>query len=41
VPKFYQAALQKTGGNAEKAARLLGIKPHTFRARLRKLGIEL
>ena len=40
VPKYYKAALQKTGGNAEKAARLLGLKPHTFRARLRKLGIE-
>ncbi|MFH2026865.1 MAG: sigma-54 dependent transcriptional regulator [bacterium] len=40
VLKFYHAALKKTGGNAEKAAQLLGIKPHTFRARLRKLGIE-
>jgi two-component system response regulator PilR (NtrC family) len=37
IPKYYQAALKKTGGNAEKAAILLGLKPHTFRARLKSL----
>lgn len=37
LPKYYDAALKKTGGNAEKAACLLGLKPHTFRARLKAL----
>lgn len=41
VPQYYKVALEKTNGNAEQAANLLGIKPHTFRARLRKLDIEL
>ncbi|MDM8548727.1 sigma-54 dependent transcriptional regulator [Desulfobacterales bacterium HSG2] len=36
--QYYDAALEKTGKNAEQAAKLLGLKPHTFRARLRKLG---
>ncbi len=36
VPSFYKAALEKTKGNAAQAARLLGIEPHTFRARLKK-----
>lgn len=35
IPAYYEAALKKTGGNAESAAKLLGIKPHTFRARLK------
>lgn len=35
IPQYYQAALKKVGGNAAKAARLLGVKPHTFRARLK------
>ncbi len=39
VPQYYKVALEKTNGNAEQAANLLGIKPHTFRARLRKLGL--
>ncbi|MDM8521964.1 sigma-54 dependent transcriptional regulator [Desulfococcaceae bacterium HSG8] len=37
LPKYYEAALEKTGGNAGQAARLLGLEPHTFRARLKKL----
>lgn len=37
LPLYYNAALEKTGGNAEKAALLLGLAPHTFRARIRKL----
>jgi transcriptional regulator with GAF, ATPase, and Fis domain len=36
VPAFYRAALRKTNGNAAQAARLLGLEPHTFRARLNK-----
>ena len=36
IPKYYQAALKKTNGNAAQAARLLGFEPHTFRARLKK-----
>ncbi len=39
VPRYYKAALEKAGGNQAKAAKLLGLAPHTFRARLRKLGI--
>jgi len=37
LPAYYEAALQKTHGNAERAAHLLGLEPHTFRARLRNL----
>ncbi len=37
IPAYMRAALAKTGDNAAAAARLLGMKPHTFRARLRKL----
>ena len=37
LPQYYQAALEKTNGNAEQAARLLKLEPHTFRARLKKL----
>jgi transcriptional regulator with GAF, ATPase, and Fis domain len=38
-----EAALAATGGRIEGrhgAARVLGINPHTLRARMRKLGIE-
>ncbi len=38
IPKYYEAALGKTGGNRAQAAGLLKIGPHTFRARLKKLG---
>ncbi len=38
VPKkYYEAALKKANGNATQAARLLGLEPHTFRARLKKV----
>lgn len=37
IPLYYRAALAKADNNAEKAAELLGLKPHTFRARLRRL----
>ncbi|MGE0084503.1 MAG: RNA repair transcriptional activator RtcR family protein [Desulfococcaceae bacterium] len=37
LPKYYDAALKKCGGNQTKAAKLLGLEPHTFRARLRNL----
>ncbi len=37
LPKYYKAALKKCGGNKAKAAKLLGLEPHTFRARLRSL----
>ena len=37
IPAYYRGALKKTNGNATKAAKLLGLKPHTFRKRLRKL----
>jgi len=40
VPKYYKAAIEKAEGNKAKAAELLGLEPHTFRARLRKLGIK-
>ncbi|QTA78911.1 PAS modulated sigma54-dependent transcriptional regulator, Fis-type [Desulfonema limicola] len=36
LPRYYEAALKTTGGNAAKAAKLLGMKPHAFRARLKK-----
>jgi DNA-binding NtrC family response regulator len=36
TPAYYKAALDKTKGNAAQAARLLGLEPHTFRARLKK-----
>lgn len=35
IPAYYQAALNRAKGNASEAARLLGLKPHTFRARIR------
>jgi len=41
--KHIERALAATGGRIEGphgAARLLGINPHTLRARMRKLGIE-
>lgn len=37
LPAYYRAAMERTGGNAEQAARLLGLKPHTFRARLKAM----
>jgi DNA-binding NtrC family response regulator len=40
LPAYYRAAMERTGGNAEQAARLLGLKPHTFRARLKSLNVK-
>jgi len=40
LPLYYKAALNKTKGNASQAARLLKLAPHTFRARLKILGIQ-
>ena len=41
VPKaYYTEALSRTNGNRASAARLLGLKEHTFRARLKKLDLE-
>jgi DNA-binding NtrC family response regulator len=40
LPLYYRAALNKAKGNAAQAARLLGLAPHTFRARLKTLGIK-
>ncbi|MCB5230931.1 MAG: RNA repair transcriptional activator RtcR family protein [Candidatus Cloacimonas sp.] len=37
VPAYYDAALRMVKGNAAEAARLLKLKPHTFRARLKKI----
>jgi two-component system response regulator HydG len=37
IPAYYQAALKKANGNASEAARLLSLKPHTFRARMKNL----
>lgn len=37
IPAYILAALGKTRGNAAAAARLLGMEPHAFRARLRKM----
>jgi len=39
IPAYYQAALRKANGNASEAARLLSLKPHTLRARLKSLSI--
>ena len=39
LPKYYKTAIEKSNGNKTKAAILLGLEPHTFRARLKKLGI--
>ncbi len=36
IPAYYKAALKIANGNASRAARLLGLQPHTFRARLHK-----
>lgn len=36
IPAYYDAAIKMAKGNAAEAARLLGLKPHTFRARIRK-----
>ncbi|MCC7431314.1 sigma 54-interacting transcriptional regulator [bacterium] len=40
LKNYYKAALKQTGENAEKAAQLLGLKPHTFRARLKNLNLK-
>ena len=40
LPAYYRAAMERTGGNAEKASSLLGLKPHTFRARLKSLNVK-
>lgn len=39
IPAYYHAALKQAKNNASEAARLLGLKPHTFRARLKSSGI--
>jgi len=41
IPAYYKGALKKAGGNAAKAAKLLGLKPHTFRKRLKALELDL
>ncbi len=41
VPAYYIGALKATKGNATKAAKLLGLEPHTLRKRLRGLGINI
>lgn len=41
LPSYYRAALKKSGGNAAEAARLLGLKPHTFRARLKMACVKI
>jgi transcriptional regulator with PAS, ATPase and Fis domain len=38
---YYKEALKRTKGNASKAAALLRMAPHTFRARLKSSGIEI
>ena len=38
IPAYYQAAMKLAKNNASEAARLLGLKPHTFRARLKALA---
>ncbi|HOA29700.1 MAG TPA: sigma-54 dependent transcriptional regulator [Candidatus Cloacimonadota bacterium] len=40
IPAYYQAALKQAKNNAAEAARLLGLKPHTFRARLKSSGLK-
>jgi hydrogenase-4 transcriptional activator len=43
MTRHIELALRQTGGRIEGprgAAALLGINPHTLRARMRKLGIE-
>lgn len=36
LPRYYEMALKKANGNASKAARLLKLEPHTFRARYKE-----
>ena len=36
---YFRLALQKSGGNAAQAARLLRLQPHAFRKRARSLGV--
>ena len=40
IPAYYKGALNKTNGNATKAAELLKLEPHTFRKRLKKLDLD-
>jgi transcriptional regulator with GAF, ATPase, and Fis domain len=43
MARHIEAALARTGGRVEGprgAAVLLGINPHTLRARMRKLGVD-
>jgi DNA-binding protein Fis len=40
IPAYYKGALKLVGGNAAKAAKLLGLEPHTFRKRLRALNTD-
>lgn len=40
IPAYYKGALKLTNGNVAKAAKLLGLEPHTFRKRLRKLNLK-
>jgi len=40
LPKYYRAALNMANGNKSEAAKLLGLEPHTFRARLEKAEIK-
>jgi len=40
LPAYYKGALNKTKGNAAKAAKLLGLKPHTLRKRLRSIDMK-
>lgn len=37
IPSYYRAALKRARGNYSEAARLLNLKPHTFRARIKTL----
>lgn len=36
---YFRLAMERAGGNGAKAARLLGLKPHTFRKRAVDLGV--
>ena len=43
MARHIEAALRRTAGRIEGtrgAARLLGINPHTLRARMRRLGVD-
>ena len=38
IPAYYKGALNKANRNAAKAAKLLGLEPHTFRKRLKAIN---